>query len=169
MCLLNLQALRLVDLYAKKGFDLKSKRIYIKVSVISLSKQFLLFSVHLCLPTMLKIHRIRLRHKAGPRKSSSTAPFRSMTCGPMQIASTWEGIRACEILQKQGIDTNMTLLFSFAQVLSRAKSTGLGHASLEHSNSEHHNSRRIMIGFPSKQDMSPSILTSTNKSFLFSK
>ncbi len=34
----------------------------------------------------------------------------------MQIASTWEGIRACEALQKQGIDTNMTLLFSFAQV-----------------------------------------------------
>ena len=36
----------------------------------------------------------------------------------MQIASTWEGIRACEALQKQGIDTNMTLLFSFAQVCS---------------------------------------------------
>ncbi len=34
----------------------------------------------------------------------------------LQIASTWEGIRACEILQKQDIDTNMTLLFSFAQV-----------------------------------------------------
>lgn len=34
----------------------------------------------------------------------------------LQIASTWEGIRACEVLQKQGIDTNMTLLFSFAQV-----------------------------------------------------
>ena len=34
----------------------------------------------------------------------------------MQIASTWEGIRACETLQKQGVDCNMTLLFSFAQV-----------------------------------------------------
>ena len=34
----------------------------------------------------------------------------------LQIASTWEGIRACEELQKQGIDTNMTLLFSFGQV-----------------------------------------------------
>ena len=33
----------------------------------------------------------------------------------LQIASTWEGIRACEELQKQGVDTNMTLLFSFAQ------------------------------------------------------
>lgn len=33
-----------------------------------------------------------------------------------QIASTWEGIRACEVLQQEGIDCNMTLLFSFAQV-----------------------------------------------------
>lgn len=33
-----------------------------------------------------------------------------------QIASTWEGIRACEMLQDEGIDCNMTLLFSFAQV-----------------------------------------------------
>jgi transaldolase len=53
------KALRLVDLYAKKGID--TKRIYIK------------------------------------------------------MASTWEGIRACEILQKQDIDCNLTLLFSFAQ------------------------------------------------------
>jgi hypothetical protein len=37
----------------------------------------------------------------------------------VQLASTWEGIRACETLQKQGIDCNMTLLFSFAQVRAR--------------------------------------------------
>lgn len=38
-------------------------------------------------------------------------------CFPrLQIASTWEGIRACEMLQDEGIDCNMTLLFSFAQV-----------------------------------------------------
>lgn len=54
------KALRIVDLYAKKGID--KSRLYIK------------------------------------------------------IASTWEGIRACEKLQKHGIDCNMTLLFSFAQV-----------------------------------------------------
>lgn len=58
------KALRLVDLYAKKGVD--KERLYIK------------------------------------------------------IASTWEGIRACEELQKQGIDTNMTLLFSFAQAAACA-------------------------------------------------
>jgi transaldolase len=60
------KALRIVDLYAKKGIDAKSDRLYIK------------------------------------------------------IASTWEGIRACEILQKQDIDTNMTLLFSFAQAAACA-------------------------------------------------
>lgn len=45
----------------------------------------------------------------------------------IKIASTWEGIRACEKLQKQGIDCNMTLLFSFAQVSEVVSSeTGLG-------------------------------------------
>jgi transaldolase len=38
----------------------------------------------------------------------------------IKIASTWEGIRACEILEKQGINTNMTLLFSFAQAVACA-------------------------------------------------
>ncbi|GMH33617.1 hypothetical protein BSKO_01451 [Bryopsis sp. KO-2023] len=38
----------------------------------------------------------------------------------IKIASTWEGIRACEILQKQGIDCNMTLLFSYAQAIAAA-------------------------------------------------
>ena len=33
----------------------------------------------------------------------------------IKIASTWEGIRAAEILEKQGIRCNLTLLFSFAQ------------------------------------------------------
>lgn len=35
---------------------------------------------------------------------------------PPQMASSWQGIRACESLEKQGINCNMTLLFSFAQV-----------------------------------------------------
>ena len=33
----------------------------------------------------------------------------------IKIASTWEGIRAAEMLQKEGIDCNLTLLFSLAQ------------------------------------------------------
>lgn len=58
------KALRLMDLYSKKGVD--PSRIYIK------------------------------------------------------IASTWEGIEACRKLQQQGIDCNMTLLFSFAQAAACA-------------------------------------------------
>jgi transaldolase len=33
----------------------------------------------------------------------------------IKLASTWEGVRAAEILQKDGIDCNMTLIFSLAQ------------------------------------------------------
>ncbi|MGE8499672.1 MAG: transaldolase [Pseudomonas sp.] len=33
----------------------------------------------------------------------------------IKIASTWEGIRAAEQLEKAGVQTNLTLLFSFAQ------------------------------------------------------
>ncbi|MFT0859560.1 transaldolase [Ancylobacter sp. G4_0304] len=33
----------------------------------------------------------------------------------IKIASTWEGIKAAEVLQKEGIDCNLTLLFSLAQ------------------------------------------------------
>jgi transaldolase len=38
----------------------------------------------------------------------------------IKLASTWEGIRAAEQLQKEGIRCNMTLLFSFAQAVASA-------------------------------------------------
>lgn len=38
----------------------------------------------------------------------------------IKIASTWEGIRAAEILEKEGINCNLTLLFSFAQAAACA-------------------------------------------------
>jgi len=38
----------------------------------------------------------------------------------IKLASTWEGIRAAEILQKEGIDCNLTLLFSNAQAVACA-------------------------------------------------
>jgi transaldolase len=38
----------------------------------------------------------------------------------IKIASTWEGIQAAEILQKEGINCNMTLLFSLAQAVACA-------------------------------------------------
>jgi len=39
----------------------------------------------------------------------------------IKIASTWEGIRAAEIVQKQGINCNMTLLFSLPQAIACAQ------------------------------------------------
>jgi transaldolase len=38
----------------------------------------------------------------------------------VKLASTWEGIRAAEQLQKKGIDCNLTLLFSKAQAIACA-------------------------------------------------
>ena len=39
----------------------------------------------------------------------------------IKIATTWEGIRAAEVLQKEGINCNMTLLFSLAQAIACAE------------------------------------------------
>ena len=39
----------------------------------------------------------------------------------IKIASTWEGIQAAELLEKEGIHCNLTLLFSFAQAVACAE------------------------------------------------
>src|ERR1700736_5942178 len=39
----------------------------------------------------------------------------------IKIASTWEGIKAAEQVQKEGINCNLTLLFSFAQAVACAE------------------------------------------------
>ncbi|QWT19193.1 transaldolase [Bacillus sp. NP157] len=39
----------------------------------------------------------------------------------IKLASTWEGIKAAEKLQKEGINCNMTLLFSFEQAVACAE------------------------------------------------
>ncbi|HHW81183.1 MAG TPA: transaldolase [Bacteroidales bacterium] len=38
----------------------------------------------------------------------------------IKLAATWEGIRAAEVLEKDGIHCNLTLLFSFAQAVACA-------------------------------------------------
>lgn len=38
----------------------------------------------------------------------------------IKLASTWEGVRAAEILQREGVDCNMTLIFSLAQAAACA-------------------------------------------------
>jgi transaldolase len=39
----------------------------------------------------------------------------------IKLASTWEGIKAAELLQQEGIHCNLTLLFSFAQAVACAE------------------------------------------------
>lgn len=39
----------------------------------------------------------------------------------IKIATTWEGVRAAEVLQKEGINCNMTLLFSLPQAIACAE------------------------------------------------
>jgi len=39
----------------------------------------------------------------------------------IKIASTWEGIQAAKVLEKEGIHVNMTLLFSLAQAVAAAE------------------------------------------------
>lgn len=38
-----------------------------------------------------------------------------------KVASTWEGIKAAELLEKEGLRTNLTLLFSFCQAVACAE------------------------------------------------
>ena len=39
----------------------------------------------------------------------------------IKVASTWEGIKAAEVLEKEGIHCNLTLLFSFVQAVACAE------------------------------------------------
>lgn len=39
----------------------------------------------------------------------------------IKLASTWEGIKAAEVLEKEGIHCNLTLLFSFCQAVAAAE------------------------------------------------
>jgi transaldolase len=62
--------------------------------------------------TLAKAHRlIDLYKKAGIGRERVL----------IKIASTWEGIRAAEQLEREGIHCNLTLLFSFAQAVACAE------------------------------------------------
>lgn len=59
-----------------------------------------------------KAHKlIELYHQAGINRQRIL----------IKLAATWEGIRAAEILEKQGINCNLTLLFNFAQAKACAE------------------------------------------------
>ena len=44
----------------------------------------------------------------------------------IKIASTWEGIKAAEVLEKEGIHCNLTLLFGFGQAVACAEAGAAG-------------------------------------------
>ena len=56
------------------------------------------------------------------RAHSLMALYRAAGVGPdrvlIKIAATWEGIRAAEVLQREGIHCNLTLLFAFCQAVA---------------------------------------------------
>ena len=56
-------------------------------------------------------HFISLYEKAGIRKERIL----------IKLASTWEGIQAAQVLEKEGIHCNMTLMFSLAQAIGSAQ------------------------------------------------
>jgi transaldolase len=59
----------------------------------------------------------KARHLIGLYKQAGVDSNRIL----IKIASTWEGIRAAERLEKEGIHCNLTLLFSFAQAVACAE------------------------------------------------
>ncbi len=67
------------------------------------------FDQQLCIAKARKL--ISLYQQAGIDKSRIL----------IKIAATWEGIRAAEVLEKEGINCNLTLLFSFAQARACAE------------------------------------------------
>ena len=56
------------------------------------------------------------------RAHSLMALYRAAGVGPdrvlIKIAATWEGIRAAEVLEREGIHCNLTLLFAFCQAVA---------------------------------------------------
>ena len=59
----------------------------------------------------------RARHLIGLYEQAGMSRDRVL----IKIASTWEGIRAAEQLEREGIHCNLTLLFSFAQAVACAE------------------------------------------------
>jgi transaldolase len=60
---------------------------------------------------------VKARHLIGMYENAGIPRERVL----IKIASTWEGIKAAEVLQKEGINCNLTLLFSLAQAVACAE------------------------------------------------
>ncbi|RYE79868.1 MAG: transaldolase [Myxococcales bacterium] len=59
----------------------------------------------------------KARHIMGLYRDAGIGPDRVL----IKIASTWEGIKAAEILEREGIHCNLTLLFGFHQAVACAE------------------------------------------------
>ena len=59
----------------------------------------------------------KARHLIGMYEKAGNSRERIL----IKIASTWEGIKSAEVLQKEGINCNLTLLFSLAQAVACAE------------------------------------------------
>jgi transaldolase len=60
---------------------------------------------------------LKARHLIGLYETAGTERQRVL----VKVGSTWEGIRAAEQLEREGIHCNLTLLFSFAQAVACAE------------------------------------------------
>jgi transaldolase len=56
----------------------------------------------------------RGRHLAGLYRAAGIGPERVL----IKIAATWEGIQAAQVLEREGIHCNLTLLFAFCQAVA---------------------------------------------------
>ena len=67
----------------------------------------------------------QLRHRRHRAKAQNLSACTSRPASTgrilIKVASTWEGIRAAEHLEQEGIHCNLTLLFSFAQAVACAE------------------------------------------------
>ena len=78
----------------------------------------------------------------------------------IKIAATWEGIRAAEILESEGTNCNLTLLFSSAQALAAAEAGAFLISPFVGRILDWHKKAEGVEGYPSEQD--PGVLSVRN-------
>ncbi len=76
-----------------------------------------------------------------------------------KIASTWEGIRAAERLEAQGLHCNLTLLFSFAQAVACAEASATLISPFVGRILDWHKNAQNVAGYPADAD--PGVLSVT--------
>jgi len=78
----------------------------------------------------------------------------------IKLASTWEGIKAAEILEKEGINCNLTLMFTTAQAVAAAEAGAFLISPFVGRILDWHKKAENVEGYPSDQD--PGVLSVRN-------